>query len=447
MSSNETEGAGVSAQNKGSWSAFLKSIASFSGDLSSLTAPPFILSSTSLVEFSSYWAEHPNIFVAPAAEKDPQKRALLVLKWFLSTLKQQYASRSEKFGNEKKPLNPFLGELFLGKWIDSCGTTELISEQVSHHPPATAYQISNKQHGVFLEGYNAQKASFSRTINVKQIGHAVYSIPAYNETYLITLPNLHIEGLIFGSPFVELNDTTFITSSSGFTAKIDYSGKGWLSGKKNSFTATMYPTGKEKDTLYTITGQWTKAFEIREGSKKSGSLVDTYDADNSPITPLTIAPIEEQDPMESRRAWSKVAAAIAVGDMDTTGNEKSKIEVAQRELRLKEKNEGRSWERRFFTRVEQDPVLEKLGPVIALAPDADKTGGIWRFDEEKAKRWESGAAAGRQSEGGVVQEGGVKQEGQGEQKVMVTTEEGLAPSAGGSAGKNKAAAEAIAGGL
>jgi hypothetical protein len=134
MSANEKEGAGVSAQNRGSWSAFLKSIASFSGDLSSLTAPPFILSSTSLVEFSSYWAEHPRIFVAPAQEKDPQKRALLVLKWFLSTLKQSYASRSEKFGNEKKPLNPFLGELFLGKWEDEAGTTELVSEQVRFVP-------------------------------------------------------------------------------------------------------------------------------------------------------------------------------------------------------------------------------------------------------------------------------------------------------------------------
>lgn len=130
MASNAAEGAGLSEQNKGTWTAFLKSIASFSGDLSSLTAPPFILSSKSLVEFSSYWAEHPSIFVAPAHEKDPQKRALLVLKWFLSTLRQQYASRSEKFGNEKKPLNPFLGELFLGKWVDDAGTTELVSEQV-----------------------------------------------------------------------------------------------------------------------------------------------------------------------------------------------------------------------------------------------------------------------------------------------------------------------------
>jgi hypothetical protein len=106
--------------------------------------------------------------VAAAKEADPEKRALAVLKWFLSTLRQQYCSRSEKLGSEKKPLNPFLGELFLGKWENDpdAGETTLISEQVrfvfplfglrcdlvlthtSHHPPATAYAITNEKHGI-----------------------------------------------------------------------------------------------------------------------------------------------------------------------------------------------------------------------------------------------------------------------------------------------------------
>ena len=116
-------------------------IASFNGDLSSLTAPAFILSTQSLVEFSAYWTEHPSIFVAPTKEPDPAKRALLVLKW-------SYSSRNEKLGSEKKPLNPFLGELFLGKWEDESGTTHLVSEQVSHHPPATAYCIWNDEHNI-----------------------------------------------------------------------------------------------------------------------------------------------------------------------------------------------------------------------------------------------------------------------------------------------------------
>ena len=113
---------------------FFQSIASFNGDLSSLTAPPFILSSTSLTEYSAYWAEHPDVFVAPAKESDPEKRALLVLKWFLTTLHQQYCSRSEKLGSEKKPLNPFLGELFIGKWQGDAetGETQLVSEQVRY---------------------------------------------------------------------------------------------------------------------------------------------------------------------------------------------------------------------------------------------------------------------------------------------------------------------------
>lgn len=84
-----------------------------------------------MVEFSAYWAEHPSLFVAPASEPDPEKRALLVLKWFLSTLKQQHSSKDEN-GKKKrmKPLNPFLGEIFLGKWVDEAGTTNLVAEQV-----------------------------------------------------------------------------------------------------------------------------------------------------------------------------------------------------------------------------------------------------------------------------------------------------------------------------
>ncbi|PHH80847.1 hypothetical protein CDD80_6406 [Ophiocordyceps camponoti-rufipedis] len=389
-----SSGAATPAQAGGSstWSAFLKSIASFNGDLSSLTAPPFILSSQSLTEFSSYWATHPSILTAPAAESDPAKRAVLVLKWFLSTLKHQYASRSEQFGNEKKPLNPFLGELFLGSWTDDAGETTLVSEQVSHHPPATAYCIRNPKAGVQLQGYNAQKATFKSTIIVKQIGHAVLTIPVGKDTerYLITLPSLHIEGLIFGSPFVELDGTSTIASSSGYTAKIDYSGRGWLSGKKNSVVAVVHPTDKEKDVLYNITGQWTKDFEIYKGPVKKNSkatLIETYDAAGTAQAELQVAPLDRQHPLESRRAWAKVAEAIQKGDMEAVSAEKGKIEQAQRNMRSKERSEKRTWERRYFSAVDgDDKTLQELGKAAGVPLDGDqaKTGGLWRFDAEKA---------------------------------------------------------------
>lgn len=212
------------------------------------------------------------------------------------------------------------------------------------------------------------------------------------ETYLITLPSLHIEGLIYGAPFVELNTHSFITSSSGITSKISYSGKGWLSGEKNSVTAIVYRGDNEKDVLYNATGVWTKSFSFYKGPAKSNgpsTLVETYDAASSPGTQLSVAPVDAQHPLETRRAWAKVAAAIAKGDMDVVGLEKGKIEQAQRDMRAKEKAESRAWQRRYFTaRGSPDDVLRDLAPKVGLGidGDADKTGGLWRFDREKEQQ-------------------------------------------------------------
>ena len=378
-----------------------------------MTAPAFILSSQSLVEFSAYWTENQELWIAPTREPDPAKRALLVLKWLINTLHQQYCSRSEKFGNEKKPLNPFLGELFLGHWEEGdLGRTELVSEQVSHHPPVTAYCITNEKNRIQLQGYNGQKASFSRTIHIKQIGHSMLTLypPGSNEpeTYLITLPSLHIENLIYGAPFVELGKYTHVTCSSGYTAKIDYSGKGWLSGKKNSFTAALWKEGEgsEKHPLYSLDGQWSDSFSVKEGEGgKKAKDIDTTSAKTVKLSQLIVPPTDQQDAMESRTAWGNVAKSVEKGDMDAISHYKSRIENAQRALRKKETEENRTWKRVFFSQPDDeggsiksaDP-QEKTFNLLAknltsgqgvsnswegVAPE--KTNGVWRYDAQKAK--------------------------------------------------------------
>ena len=225
---------------------------------------------------------------------------------------------------------------------------------------------------------------------MKQIGHALYTLtkPGSDdkEQYLITLPNLHIESLIYGSPFVELEKSTKIVSSTGYIAKIDYSGKGWLSGKKNTFTASLFKESEgEKKPLYTVEGQWSDKFIIKDAHTKD--VVDTWNSKEDPVTPLTLAPLEQQDLYESRRAWSEVAANIQKGDMDAVSGNKSRIETAQREQRRLEKEAGREWERRFFSRIEEsaeDPQIQRLAKSIDLPFETDKTGGIWRFDAQKA---------------------------------------------------------------
>ena len=64
--------------------SFLKSIATFTGDLSTLTAPSFILSGTSILEYSSYWGEHPDLFCDIIKAENPETRMLAVVKWCMN---------------------------------------------------------------------------------------------------------------------------------------------------------------------------------------------------------------------------------------------------------------------------------------------------------------------------------------------------------------------------
>lgn len=70
-----------------------------------------------------------------------------------------------------KPLNPFLGELFIGKWEDEAGTTNLIAEQVSHHPPATACNIWNDKHGVRVCSPRLQRSMILIVCSYKAMLH------------------------------------------------------------------------------------------------------------------------------------------------------------------------------------------------------------------------------------------------------------------------------------
>jgi len=72
--------------------------------------------------------------------------------------------------------------------------------------------------------------------------------------------------------------------------------------------------------------------------------------------------------------------------MLTTVREKSKLEQAQREMRRKEKAQGKKWKQLFFSRAEDDPLFERLAGHAKEQLSADMTGGVWRFDEGEARR-------------------------------------------------------------
>lgn len=384
---------------------FIASIDSVDGDLSStITAPPFVLDTKSVLELPASWAERPSFFVAAASAPDPAQRALLVLRWFLASLKNlQHFGRPEEGRGVRKPFNPFLGESFLAKWEDQNGETLLVSEQVSHHPPVTACRLWNEQHGVSAEGFTRPEVTLNLgNIVIKHSGHLLLTLQTHNnEGYLIPFPNLHVKGIHLGLSgiYPELEGTYTIPCTSGHYSVIVFGGKSGLlsgpNGNKNQFEAKLYAPAKVDITqqhaaLYTIKGNWNDSFTIYTGTETSKSTA----RENITIGDLTTVPLQllekdvnAQDPWESRRAWKPVREALIRGDMMGAAKAKSAIEQGQRAMRKEEEEAGKKWETLFFKPQDEDLVAASLYKSILKDLTPEDTVAIWKFDKEF---WEQG---------------------------------------------------------
>lgn len=247
----------------------------------------------------------------------------------------------------------------------------------------------NDRAGVRIEGYTAQSITLAKstfTLKITQTGHALIHLDALHEAYLVTLPTLTIKGLLgSGKPYPELIDESYIVSSTGFTSKITYSGTSLLgSGSKNGVHASTYQTADPSNKFFEVEGAWNDKFtfyDVRSSSSSSSRKeIETFNTHTVTPTPLTIAPLERQDPYESRRAWSSVLAAIAADDWAGTDREKSKIEEAQRAQRRQEEKEGKTWTPLLFKTVQSNPVFEELARGIGYAEDKSMTAGVWVVD-------------------------------------------------------------------
>ena len=227
--------------------------------------------------------------------------------------------------------------------------------------------------------------TFTGSLNVKQTGHAILHLDKYDEDYLIPFPDCKIKGFLSGRLYPELGGTCHIISSTGFVSEINFSGQGFFSGTRNHFEAKMYrTTDKTKSPLHLLSGQWSGKFTITDLNTKEDVVNCVVDA--SPVAPLQIPNIANQDPWETRRAWKDVLAALRKGNIQTIITQKTKLEDAQRAMRKEEAAKGIKWEPKFFSSKEDDAVFRKLAAVTGWQLYAEKTKGVWRFDEEKAKK-------------------------------------------------------------
>ncbi|KAF9398961.1 Oxysterol binding protein, partial [Podila epigama] len=247
------------------------------------------------------------------------------------------------------------------------------------------FHVENKKAGVILQGHNGQKSRFAMPagIDVSQTGHAILSLPNFKETYLITLPSINLRGLVTGRPFVELSGTTYILSSAGHLATIDYSTKGYFSGERHSFKATLKPLSGGS-AFYTAQGVWAGASNYTNVKTGVTSLFFDSSADKS--VPPEIKPQADMGPMESHKLWSTVTNAINAKDYATASREKSAIEEYQRGLAKtrKEKGETQASALKVFDLVGEDS--DEIGKTYtALKNQLIATVGPKALKEDESK--------------------------------------------------------------
>lgn len=152
--------------------------------------------------------------------------------------------------------------------------------------------------------------------------------------------------------------------------------------------ASIFSDDQKNELLYIVEGQWSDSYTFKKvGSQKE---IKEFSTNTEPKTPLTVAPMEQQHPLESRRAWQYVATAIRKGDIFAVGHEKSKIENEQRKMREREKGNGTEFPRRYFTHVSEDLVAKRLTEGMkeeaSIKREMNGHHGVWLWDEEKYRK-------------------------------------------------------------
>uniref|UniRef100_A0A182KGX4 Oxysterol-binding protein n=1 Tax=Anopheles christyi TaxID=43041 RepID=A0A182KGX4_9DIPT len=195
----------LSMESHGSVVTHLLSQVKIGMDLTKVVLPTFILERRSLLEMYADYFAHPDLFLRIADLKEPRERMIQVVRWYLSAY---HAGRKSSVA--KKPYNPILGEIFQCHWdtpdqptgdeasnvevrdgpVPWCRRDQLtfIAEQVSHHPPISAFYAEHYNKKISFSAHVWTKSKFlGLSIGVHNIGQGTVTLCDLNEEYIIHL--------------------------------------------------------------------------------------------------------------------------------------------------------------------------------------------------------------------------------------------------------------------
>ncbi|XP_053325795.1 oxysterol-binding protein-related protein 9 isoform X3 [Spea bombifrons] len=329
-------------------------------DLTKVVLPTFILERRSLLEMYADFFAHPDLFVSIGEQKDPKDRMVHVVKWYLSAF---HAGR--KGSVAKKPYNPILGEVFQCHWDlpghendetpepvsegpvpwASKNNVTFVSEQVSHHPPISAFYAECYNKRIQFNAHIWTKSKFlGMSIGVHNIGQGCVSCLDYDEHYILTFPNGYGRSILT-VPWVELGgECTINCSKTGYSATITFHTKPFYGGKKHRVTAEIY-SPNDKKSFCSVEGEWNGVMYAKYLNGENAVFIDTK---KMPIVKKKVRKLEDQVDYESRRLWKDVTCNLKIRDIDAATEAKHRLEERQRAEARERKEKEIQWETRLF---------------------------------------------------------------------------------------------------
>ncbi|KNE55799.1 hypothetical protein AMAG_01672 [Allomyces macrogynus ATCC 38327] len=357
----------VGAEHKDSFFTFLRKIMGQDVDSLRIPVPLFLLEPVSNLEYLAD-LEHVENFVAAADEPTPLARLLAVVRVLATGLKKGLKKA-------KKPLNPVLGEVFFSEFASKADANapvvQLVGEQVSHHPPISAFHASCPDRGADVTLVFDLKAKYNGlSFGLHNDSWARVHLATHNEDYYLTYPHATLAGVLtmnftllwHGSCTVECPQTNL-------QATLHFKEQKWFGRTSHAVHGTVHKIDDHKSVLGSFAGAWNDVItfhpaapessdapaakpskkdrsKTKDKKSKSKSSDLTVESDTELVVPILavhteseyathVIPETQCPPHASRNVWSTTMAAMRAGKASAAAAAKAAVENAQRALAKK----------------------------------------------------------------------------------------------------------------
>ncbi|XP_049776943.1 oxysterol-binding protein-related protein 1-like [Schistocerca cancellata] len=214
-------------------------------ELSKITMPVIFNEPLSFLQRMVEYMEYAHLLQRASEATDPVSRMQYVAAFAVSAL----ASNWERLG---KPFNPLLGETYE---LERDGY-RVICEQVSHHPPVSAFHADSKDF-IFHGSIHPKLKFWGKSVEIQPKGVVTVELPRWGEAYTWTNVNCCVHNIIVGKLWMEQYGTMEVVNhSTGHRAILTFKPAGWLS--KDLHRVEGFIMDKNKKKINFLYGKWTE---------------------------------------------------------------------------------------------------------------------------------------------------------------------------------------------